>query len=724
MCKQKHIKRPPAPAVEQLLGRIAKPPLVLSLLLFLVLVCPCSSSASSQRLNYKSLDVEDAHDVSSPVAAAALTAVGDALDGKGAFQQVLKKGLRPVSKEWISGALNRFGWHAPGSAAAVVLVVVLVIASIFAAASRRPKAGEASWAGGEEPTPEPSGGEQKHEEEDQDKGEGQIDEQIASGELEILPTLQHSVHLVALLAATVNKKGYSALLDAMKKHTDTAAKYQSAAEIGEPGALAALAAHNQKATQLIMELLEDAMYVVTESARRLNSCKDAAVIADASLARRVFNKSGIASSYQEAWDQAVAVCDSSIRFLRTFAQRVHQRLPNLPSLQQKQLVLLPNRISAAGVAVLATDCCVWGQDAATKAAKQLKLICLNLAKSNRRVEVELEAANLEVQRRIAAAMLEAAHSSVEDKTKRLPPEEANLLAKWDERHKVAQDALSSMQEQLQLLKDMVDPLDFMYSATGATSASKGAAHLRDLLNGLSELLSRPTFLGAKQHGKKAARMEDVVSVVEHVMDLRTAMKPIVEAAAATEQEVLDVGSQVEMQLSGLKDLPWVPQLLLEKVEKQLGNAIVNAKVKREAVQQRVIEMSRSALSGIVTSLDELAADTSALKENCKTLWQLRAEVEMLVLLKGMVEFSEKAKEASLGMIADSEILHASHHRRAGELKMQVELSVKAARRADSLSGVVEAVSEYVSASEKLLHLSLMPLLELKLENDLPAAAEV
>ena len=89
-----------------------------------------------------------------------------------------------------------------------------------------------------------------------------------------------------------------------------------------------------------------------------------------------------------------------------------------------------------------------------------------------------------------------------------------------------------------------------------------------------------------------------------------------------------------MQLSGLKDLPWVPQLLLENVEKQVESVVVNAKVKREAVQQLVVEMSRSALSGIVTSLDELAADTSALKEHCKTLWKLSAEVEMLVVLKG------------------------------------------------------------------------------------------
>ncbi|CDJ60284.1 hypothetical protein, conserved, partial [Eimeria maxima] len=117
-------------------------------------------------------------------------------------------------------------------------------------------------------------------------------------------------------------------------------------------------------------------------------------------------------------------------------------------------------------------------------------------------------------------------------------------------------------------------------------------------------------------------------------------------------------------------------------------------------------------------------DTSALKENCKTLWQLRAEVEMLVLLKGMVAHAEKTKEIGLDVIAGSTSLQPCHHRRAGELKMQLELSVKAARRADSLSDVVQAVGEYVSFSEALLQLALTAVLEGLLKNDPPAAAEV
>lgn len=47
-------------------------------------------------------------------------------------------------------------------------------------------------------------------------------------------------------------------------------------------------------------------------------------------------------------------------------------------------------------------------------------------------------------------------------------------------------------------------------------------------------------------------MEGVVNGVMQTMDLPIAMKPIVEEAAATEQQVLEVGNQVEMQLCGLQ----------------------------------------------------------------------------------------------------------------------------------------------------------------------------
>lgn len=75
---------------------------------------------------------------------------------------------------------------------------------------------------------------------------------------------------------------------------------------------------------------------------------------------------------------------------------------------------------------------------------------LKLVKSSHKAGVDLKATNLVVQRRIASAMLVDAHSSLEDKTRRLSPEEENILVKWDERLNVEHHALSSILEQLEV----------------------------------------------------------------------------------------------------------------------------------------------------------------------------------------------------------------------------------------------------------------------------------
>lgn len=98
----------------------------------------------------------------------------------------------------------------------------------------------------------------------------------------------------------MNRPEYRAFVENKREHIESAAKYPSAAEVGKPVSLAALAAHNQKATQSILKFLEDARDVVTKNSKRLNSCKGTPVTADSYLHRRVFNKSGIKSSYQEA----------------------------------------------------------------------------------------------------------------------------------------------------------------------------------------------------------------------------------------------------------------------------------------------------------------------------------------------------------------------------------------------------------------------------------------
>ncbi|CDJ61311.1 hypothetical protein EMWEY_00039810 [Eimeria maxima] len=712
MCKRKLIKRLAAPAVQRLRGR-TKAPLFLSLLLLLVLVCHCSSSAASQNLDFfdEGLQVDEGQDISIAEAAAATPPVGDAGDGEGPVWQMLNKGLGPVNMEWIRAAGKKVGWHALGSAAAVVLLAVFVTARMFGAAGRREQVG-----GKQNP---------QDEEEYEDEGEEEeVDGEGGAAQLALLRRLQRCVTPAASLVATLKAPIYDVHLNDMKRNIENAVEYQSAAEVGEPGAVAALAAANQQAAHLARLLQDAAMSSVSTNAWSVTSCNDAEVSAGAAVARSMFKRSGVSSSYKEAWDLAVGVCDTIIRTLREEARTLKERLPSLPSLEQKQQLLQPRRIYAERVAVEAARSLQERQTAATQAAKQLRKIYLKLVKSTLVVETELQAAKLALQGRIASSMLEAALSKVAGR--RQPgSDEQDLMDECGSQYRDAEKHLRSMQEQLEVLKDKTDLLDITRAASVAARASNNAATLlQGVLRKQSKFLSSRTSLGAEELPNGEPGVDDLVSGVKQIMDLQTAMKPIVEAVTATEKQVLEVGQQVEMQLSGLKDLPWVPQLLLENSKKLLKSALVSAKVTREAVQRRVVDMSESAPRGIVELLDAIAADTSALKDQCKALWQLNAEVEMLVLLKGMVANAEKHKEAALGMIAGSKFLQPAHKQRAGELKKQLEHAVTTARRADRLSAFVEAVGQCASASEGLLQLALKSKLDVLLKNDTAAAAEV
>ena len=194
-------------------------------------------------------------------------------------------------------------------------------------------------------------------------------------------------------------------------------------------------------------------------------------------------------------------------------------------------------------------------------------------------------------------------------------------------------------------------------------------------------------------------MKDAVSGVNQLMDLPRALEPIVEAITETEQQVLEVGRQVEMQLPRAKEPPMVPQLFLGNFERQLKHVLMNTKVQRQAVENCVTGMGQSATSDILTSLGVLSDGISALTTHCKAVWELSAGVEMLMLLKEMVANAEKTKKTALEVIASSTILKPDDHQRASELKKHVEHAVRRARRADSLSAVVQAVGPcvYVSA---------------------------
>ncbi|CDJ60771.1 hypothetical protein EMWEY_00034720 [Eimeria maxima] len=255
-----------------------------------------------------------------------------------------------------------------------------------------------------------------------------------------------------------------------------------------------------------------------------------------------------------------------------------------------------------------------------------------------------------------------------DRTRPVSPEEANLLAKWDRLHKDTQSELNLLQQELQVIKNERRLLDVTLPATQAVGASARAARLlRDLLKELSEFLSSQTFAGAKQLVIGETGMDDMTSGVNQLMEMPRTVKPIVEAVT-----------------------------------------VLSAIVARATVEDRAIEISRAAPSGIVTSLDILAKDTSAFTEHCKNMWQVTAEVEVLTVLRGMVEDAEKTQETALDMTGGGTRLQPGEHQLVGELEKKLEHAVRTARQADSLSAVVEAVRQYAYASGKLLELVWMP----------------
>ncbi|CDJ60831.1 hypothetical protein EMWEY_00035250 [Eimeria maxima] len=143
-----------------------------------------------------------------------------------------------------------------------------------------------------------------------------------------------------------------------------------------------------------------------------------------------------------------------------------------------------------------------------------------------------------------------------------------------------------------------------------------------------------------------------------------------------------------------------------------------------ATEQQVLEVDQSGPSGILALLGVPTEDKPVLKEHCKAVWERNAEVKILLLLNRMGAYTENAKKTASGMIAGSKILQPDDHQRAGELKKHVEHAVTTTRRTDNLSADVNAVGEYVCASEKLSHLVLMQKLDGLLQNGPEAAAEV
>ncbi|CDJ60832.1 hypothetical protein EMWEY_00035260 [Eimeria maxima] len=569
---------------------------------------------------------------------------------------------------------------------------------------------------------ETDGGDEK----DQDDGEGrnEIVAETVAAQLKLLQQLQRCVPPAGSLVESLNRPSCTMILEDIRKNIESAVRHKSAAMAGEPEAVVALAAANQEAERLALTLQKEAWRVVSSNVWRLTPRTNAAVVAGACTARMLFEKTGVTLSYYKAWEEAVRVCDIRILSLHEGAQTIEKVVPRIPSLQEKHQVPLLSRISAARVAVEASLSCVKGQEDAEKAAMQLKQIYLKLVKNIRLVEAELQAANLAVQGQIASVLLETARARLVDRSRSASAEEANLLGRWDQLHKEALEGLSAIKRQLEVLKGTTDLLVITFSAPPTARAStRVGSLLQELLNELSNFFSSQAFLGAKQLPSEPD-MEGLLPSVNQLMDMPRILKPIVEAITATEQQVLEVGRQVEMQLPGLKNLSLLPQWFLGNIEKHLKHMLMNTKVQRQAVENCVTGMGQSAAINIWKSLGVLGDHISAITRHRKGVWELDAVVQMLVVLKEMVANTEKTKETALEVIGSSTILQPAEHQRARELTQHVDHAVTAARRAESLSAVIQAVGHCVYVNEKLSQLVWMSKLESLLQNDTAAAAEV
>ncbi|CDJ59612.1 hypothetical protein EMWEY_00058250, partial [Eimeria maxima] len=731
-------------------------------------------SAASQHVNLlgESLEVEEAHDVSSPEAAAATTAARDGGDGEGALQQVLSQGLGPVNAEWIRGSGKKFGWHTLGSAAAVVLLAVFVTASMFAAAGRKSKAEEVSRAGREEkPAPEHLRQEEEQQEgtqeqekgktekkakeqgEDEEKeetekekaeaeeeeeeggeaeqeggeekyqyegGEDEFDEESGTAQVALLRRLQRCVSPAASLAASLNKPESTVLLEKLKKHLETAVEYQSDAVAGEPAAVAALAAANKGAALAFADVQMIARDVLAADARTLVEFPEAQGTADAGYGPTFETPTEVPRFLEVACSRAVDVCDTTIGFLREDGVGILEKSKDVSS--QSQRMVLPSALglSAMRFAVETIRGCAERQEAAMEAAKQLQQIPLKLSKNSQLVELEYQTKHLGTQEKISAVMLQVAH--LVEKTRAMSPEEVQLLGEWDQMYKSGQEALVSAQQKLQLLKGETSVVDAMVAAEEAEMAGVHAATIfKDLLSGLFEFLPRQARVGPSQILKVLLRLPDFVSTGKNIMGLTTAMKPIAEAVAGMEQQVREVGHKVEMQLSGLKELQWVPKWLLENVGKRLKSVLDNTKVKGKAIHELMAQMENTP-SVVLESADALGDDAIAVVDHFKAMLELNAEVEILALLKGIVANAETTKTTALAVIAADTSMQPAERQLADKLKNQLEYAVTVAGKAVGFSSLLDALHEYVIASEKLFKLAVISKLEGMLKSD-PAAAK-
>ncbi|CDJ59508.1 hypothetical protein EMWEY_00057730, partial [Eimeria maxima] len=581
--KQKGTKRPPVPAT---LGETAGKILLLHALLLLILLCQWDISSASPHFNVgnEGFEMEEASGVSINKAAEAPAdpAKGDEQDGKAVLQQLSGEGVDHVSVDETRNAWKKFGWPALGLAASLMILMFIATAWAIAAAAPKDKSlptvlhEKDEKMEKEEKEKATSGKGPKEEGEGQGQKQEQEQEYILDNAADQLELQQH-LHACWLpaqsLGASVDQPMSTKLLVQLKEHMDAAEQHQSAAEVGDRAAVAAIAAANQAAVNDLAALEQLARDIVMTDAGEIFTCARAALMTDTEFVNLVLESTTAARSYQQAWDQAVRVCNDRISFQKDEATAIRTQLQSFPPLQQRQLGRLPERLSAARVAVEGVRRCLKMKEAARGVARELRRRPLVFFKKGCLGRLELVGIKGAVLQEIVSALLKGATKQaklisalqvvapalpeVATKLANLKPitnEDTEDISAWSSSLKDANCAHSSLQKHLHVLRGAKS---LQGAKAAADAAEKAGVHMSQVLDGLIRDLAR---FWKRHEQLEKSEVENTVahppglptldSQVKSV--LNTESQEFVAEAEEAEKLVLDVGSRIELEVARLR----------------------------------------------------------------------------------------------------------------------------------------------------------------------------
>ncbi|CDJ59575.1 hypothetical protein EMWEY_00058080, partial [Eimeria maxima] len=454
----------------------------LRMLLVMFFLCRFSLSSASQYFSLSStgFEVEEAATIST-------------YDVGETTQRNLHPEPVPVKADIVPIAWKKSAWPALGSAAYFVFLVALVTARAFAAAASKDKSlptvpheNEKKEGEEKEKTTSSKGlkeeGEGRGQKQEQEQGESSME--YAADQLELQQQVRACWLPAQSLGASLNEPISTELLVQLKGHMDAAEQHQSAAEVGDRAAVAAIAAANQAAANDLAALQELVRVIVMTGEAIAFTSAIETCLTDEGFESLVLESTEAARSYQQAWGQVVRACKNSINFQKDDATTIKTQLQSFPPLQQRQLEQLPVRLSAARVAVEGVHRCLKRLEAAKVVAAELRRSSLQLFTNSRLGHLEVVSAKGAVLQKIAFALLKGAKTlaSFRHKTGEARDNIGNLSIKtWVLSFKNADKDLSSMHRQMEVLRGAKS---LQEAKAAADAAEEAGVHMSKALDGL------------------------------------------------------------------------------------------------------------------------------------------------------------------------------------------------------------------------------------------------